>query len=121
MMRHAWLPIVLAALFGLRAPLCIAACGAAAAPSAAAAEAPCHGEEPTSTPEPAPHECECGSVQLLVAPQDAEWAVPALASATIGAGFLPPPSLARAAPRLDRPAHALPPPDLLLHHATLLL
>lgn len=122
MMRHAWLPIVLAALFGLRLPLCVAACVAAAPPGAVAVEAPCHGgDEPAPRPAPAEHECECDGLQLWVAKQDAQLAsLPGL-SAALATSLAPSAGLERVAPSGTRPAHALPPPDLLLRNATLLL
>jgi hypothetical protein len=123
MTRHAWLPIVLAALFGLRGPLCLYACleSAEAAPLAAT-EAPCHGgEEPVGPPEPAEHACSCDETEAIVASVGAKEApcpvdAPIAPSAVVAGA-----DARRAAVAIRLPDRSPPPADLLLLNATLLL
>lgn len=133
MNRHAWIILSLAALFGLRAPLCVFACmdtgGSAPAETTAhdsGQSAPCHGSgssSPESPPSPVDHECDCDQTQLVLTKGDAKRAADALE--------LPTPSLAvvlplspvdpSSSPRLWRRHEALPPPDVLLLKSTLLI
>ncbi len=130
MRRHAWLIVAFAALFGLRAPLCAYACLESGPPQelATAAEpehSPCHGgstDTPTA-PESSDHECDCDRIQLIVQQGDAKKAfesyeipMPPLAVASLSL-----PDVSQAPTALWRRHDALPPPDILLLHSTLLL
>jgi hypothetical protein len=130
--RHALLVVSFAALFGLRAPLCVFACvqevpSAPVASSApdSAAPPPCHGSADDAVPEaPATgHECDCASFQIVLTQA---------ASSKFGvslAAVVPVPRLAwlplPAAPLALSPAWTkpqdLPPPNVLLLKSTLLV
>ena len=133
--HHVWLALACAALFGLRAPLCLAACIDAAAASEAVAESaappPCHGgmaDDTPSSPDPdrAPaHECGCDEFKWVVASHGTTEA-----SKPGGTLVLEPPPVHLASftflaprssvPRVPAPQD-LPPPDVLLLKTTLLI
>lgn len=132
MSRHAWIVVSLAALFGLRAPLCVYTCTQiasqaerVAADPATSEPPPCHaaGTNPAPRPPSGGHECDCDRTQLVVTKSGIE--------GSLGSPELP--GLAVAAPetcmRADRTAprriatriESLPPSDILLLKSTLLI
>jgi hypothetical protein len=132
MNRYAWIVLSLAALVGLRAPLCTFACTEAASATVATAEdhtgddAPCHGG-PSGVPEDSPstdRHCDCDQLPVVLTAGDTTKAgvvlnaasVPAVAVATIEV-----PSLAGDRSSLRSHHRRLPPPDLLLLKSTLLI
>jgi hypothetical protein len=133
MRRQGWLILTLAALFGLRAPLCMVACleTETVAPLAGTMQHPaehasCHdaAPEPTEAPPASEHACDCDEIEQVVAKSDSRRAVgiqpmPAaplpLLSQVFRVGAEVP------APLLAKRHQALPPADILLLKATLLL
>jgi hypothetical protein len=124
--RHVWRVASVAALVGLQAPLCVLACGEGQVAQAAVAErsqAPCHEEGPA--PDDAPISdgaCGCETAREAFLPlSEASWSVPTLVvfAATHGAR-VPPISATRWKAAVPE-ASDLPPPDLLLLKATLLI
>ncbi len=118
-MRHAWLPIALAALFGLRGPFCTYACleSAAAGPAPSAAMA-CHGEagEPAIPSSPA---CDCCCSEMVAA-AEGKFSHAAIDPPARSA-FFATSDVARAAPDLPGPVLRAPPSDLPLLNSALLL
>jgi hypothetical protein len=134
MARISWLLAAVAVLFGLQLPLCAAACrhgaeasharmATAAAHAGEPATPPCHGApaEPAPGADPDPHaECACSHAPAaVVAECERSARAQALPAAAIDVATAPPALPVRTlapAPHTD-----LPPPDLLLRKATLLL
>ncbi|MDJ0788092.1 MAG: hypothetical protein QNK05_14880 [Myxococcota bacterium] len=115
--------VSLAALLGLTAPLCLAAC-AEAAPKAHASAPPCHGDVPASPVEDAPdsHRCDCDSLRFVLGKIDTSESGVAF---EVAAGVWTPLPMPGHGIRFGTPrsfgTEDLPPPDILLLKQTLLL
>ena len=126
MKRNAWLIAAVAAAFWLRMPVCMLACidSPPTPPAHAGAAPPCHGAPPPADePEGAHHDCDCDHFRAAVAKANAKPSgreLGHLAFASLPAIALPSAPNTRSVPAWQRPSD-LPPPDLLLLNATLLL
>ncbi len=121
MRRHVWLVLGLAALFGLRAPLCEVACLVTAAPPAAEQPA-CHGSTPEAPERPTSrhHACACDEMRAFFTKAEGE--KPAGALDVVRVTLATTPVGCPVPPTPHAPCqHDLPPPDPLLLHSTLLL
>lgn len=127
MKRHALITLAFAALFGLRAPICAYTCletGSVVEVSQvpSSEHPPCHDPAPEH-PEPDAHDCDCEQIRLVVSNSDVKKAyeseVPPAPSLAVSSFALP--RVGRAPADTWRRHESLPPPDILLLNATLLL
>jgi len=132
MKRNTWIIVSLAALFGLRAPLCVFACMDAASTAYVTPmeqhqgeTAPCHGPGSTYPQSPAPidHECDCDRTQVVLSKGDPKNASGALEvpSPPLAVVWAAAPGYQSSSAWLWRRHQSLPPPDILLLKSTLLL